>query len=74
MTEKKKVDEPLLSIRMYLLIKAMERGAPFHIAWEAVSSTLLDIGTTDPNLRYYEQWEALHERGVKRRASTTQSK
>jgi hypothetical protein len=66
MTDKKPIsEEPLLSIRMYLLIKALERGAGFSQAWEAVNSTLLDVANPDPNLRYYAQWEALYARETK---------
>lgn len=57
----------LLTLRMYLLVKAMEQGATFFEAQEAVATTLLswkDAGlVADPNLRTYSQWETKVEEG-----------
>lgn len=68
MTDKQEPDEPLLSIRMYLLIKAMERGANFPTAWKAVTHTVAEVPNLDPNLRYYQQWDALYAREQQRNA------
>jgi hypothetical protein len=42
---------------MYLLVKAMEQGATFFEAQEAVSSTLMAGKYPDPALRTYWDWE-----------------
>lgn len=49
--------EPIFTLRMYLLIKALEEGVPYYTAQEAVSSTLMDKPNVDPALRTYAEWE-----------------
>jgi hypothetical protein len=52
----------LLSLRIWLVIKAMEQGATFFEAQEAVASTMASWKSPDPTLRTYQEWEAQYAR------------
>lgn len=55
-------DKNLLSLRMYLIIKAMESGCGYFMAAEAVSSTMMEWSNPDAALRTYSEWEQIYNK------------
>jgi hypothetical protein len=52
-------DVTLLSLRFYLIIKAMEGGTDYFTAQEAVNALLAGQKTFDPTLRTFSDWEKI---------------